>query len=113
MSLNDQRFHILVALANGPLHGYGIAEEIKAVTDGASSPRAGSLYHALDKLADQDLVSVDRDEVVDGRLRKYYRLTEHGSTTLADEATRRQRSATAALERLNLAFGAIAGIRSV
>ena len=100
VALNDQRFHILVALAGGPLHGYGIAEEIKTVTNGASSPRAGSLYHALDKLAEQDLVAIDRDEVVDGRLRRYYRLTTHGSTTLADEATRRQRSAKVALQRL-------------
>ena len=104
MALNDQRFNILVALANGPLHGYGIAEEIKAVTEGALKPRSGSLYHALDKLAEQDLVIVDRDEVVDGRLRRYYRLTETGSSLLADEAVRRQRSATVALERLNLTF---------
>ena len=105
MSLNEQRFHILVALANGPLHGYGIAEAIKADTAGELTPRAGSLYHALDKLAEKDLVVVDRDEVVAGRLRRYYRLTEHGTATLADEAARRQRSATTALERLNTSFG--------
>lgn len=100
MSLNNQRFHILVALANGPLHGYGIAEEIKTVTNGAMSPRAGALYHALDKLTEQDLVVVDREEVVDSRMRRYYRLTEHGMGTLAEEAATRERSATAALERL-------------
>lgn len=105
MSLNEQRFHILVALANGPLHGYGIAEAIKTDSAGELSPRAGSLYHALDKLAEKDLVVVDRDEVVDGRLRRYYRLTEHGTATLTNEATRRQRSAATALERLNTSLG--------
>ncbi len=110
MKLNDQRFHILVALAGGPLHGYGIATEIKSVTDGALTPRAGSLYHSLDKLAEQGVVAVDRDDVVDGRLRRYYRLTENGTSILAAEATRRHQSATAALERLNLAFEIETGI---
>ena len=105
MSINDQRFNILVALADGPLHGYGVAEEIDRLTAGAHKPRPGSLYHALDKLTEQGLVVLDREQVVDGRLRRYYRLTEHGSKTLAGEATKRQRSATVALERLNLAFG--------
>ena len=111
MSLNEQRFHILVALAKGPLHGYGIAEVIKSDTAGSLSPRAGSLYHALDKLTEKDLVAVDRDEVVDGRLRRYYKLTEHGASTLTDEATRRQRSAAKALERLNTVIGPDASVR--
>ncbi len=107
MAINEQRFMILVALANRPLHGYGIADEIRSITDGSMTPKAGSLYHALDKLAEQALVVVDRDEVVDGRLRRYYKLTESGTSTLAAEAQRRQRSAAVALERLNLAFGIV------
>ena len=107
MALNEQRFHILVSLARGPLHGYGIAEEISSITNGDSRPRPGSLYHALDKLVDQNLVELDREEVVDGRLRRYYRLTEQGTETLTAEAVRRQRSATVALDRLGgLAGGA-------
>ena len=106
MALNDQRFHILVALANGPMHGYGVAEEIRSITNGDLSPRAGPLYHALDKLVEQQLVEVDREEVVDSRMRRYYKLTGLGSETLSAEALHRQRSPTVALDRLNLAFGA-------
>lgn len=109
MALNDQRFHILVALANGPMHGYGVAEEICLITDGALSPRAGSLYHALDKLVDQQLVEVDREEVVDSRMRRYYKLTGLGSETLSTEARQRQHSATVALDRLNIAFAGFGG----
>lgn len=102
MALNEQRFNILLALAGAPLHGYAIAEEIDRLTEGAHKPRPGSLYHSLDKLTEQGLVEFDREEVVDGRLRRYYRLTEHGSATLGDQALQRQRSAALALERLDL-----------
>lgn len=100
MALNEQRFLILTALAAGPRHGYGIAEEIKTISAGARAPRPGSLYHALDKLVEAQLVAVDREETVDGRLRRYYRLSEHGADTLADEASLRETTARAALLRL-------------
>jgi hypothetical protein len=48
---------------------------------------------------------VDREEIVDGRLRRYYRLTSQGSGLLAVEAARLHANATAALSRLNLAGG--------
>jgi DNA-binding PadR family transcriptional regulator len=48
---------------------------------------------------------VDREEVVDGRLRRYYRLTPAGTKRLAAEAARLQAAASAALTRLNLAGG--------
>jgi hypothetical protein len=49
---------------------------------------------------------VDREEIVDGRLRRYYRLTPAGTKRLAAEAARLQAHATAALTRLNPAGGA-------
>jgi DNA-binding PadR family transcriptional regulator len=48
---------------------------------------------------------VDREEVVDGRLRRYYRLTREGTTRLGAEAARLQAHAAAALTRLDLAGG--------
>jgi len=48
---------------------------------------------------------VDREEIVDGRLRRYYRLTPTGTKRLGAEAARLQAHATAALTRLNLAGG--------
>ena len=100
MALNEQRFLILTALADGPLHGYAIADEIKTISEGVRTPRPGSLYHALDKLVDAGLVGVDREETVDGRLRRYYKLTERGALELAAEAELRQATAQTALLRL-------------
>ena len=48
---------------------------------------------------------VDREEVVDGRLRRYYRLAPAGTGRLAAEAARLQAAASAALTRLSLAGG--------
>lgn len=101
MRLNEQRFLILAALANGPLHGYAIAEEIRLLSDGHHAPRPGSLYHALDKLVDEALVEMDREEAVAGRLRRYYRLTTRGTETVTSEAERRASTAHAALERIH------------
>lgn len=108
MALNEQRFLILAAIANGPLHGYAIADEIAKVSGGSHTPRPGSLYHSLDKLMERELLTVDREEVVAGRLRRYYRLTEQGTKLLTAEALRRAESAQVALRRLNLAFGGLA-----
>ena len=98
--LNEQRFLILTALAGGPRHGYGLVEEIDAITNGETRPRAGALYHALEKLAADGLVEIDHEQIVDGRLRRYYRLTGEGATRLHAEASERQHSAREALRRL-------------
>ena len=60
------------------------------------------MYTALERLRADGLIGVDREEVVDNRLRRYYRLTADGEKRLADEAARLQAHATAALRRLNL-----------
>jgi DNA-binding PadR family transcriptional regulator len=52
---------------------------------------------------------VDREEIVDNRLRRYYRLTPKGSETLAAEATRLQANAAVALKRLNVPRPDLAG----
>jgi DNA-binding PadR family transcriptional regulator len=47
------------------------------------------------------MIGVDREEVVEGRLRRYYRLTPAGTAVLAEEAARLHANAAAALRRLN------------
>jgi len=68
---------------------------------------AGTLYTALDRLRIDGLIDVDREEIVEGRLRRYYRITPDGSRRLAAEAARLHVNATAALTRLNPAGGVI------
>ena len=96
---------ILTALANGSQHGYGIIADVREISGGQVRLRPGTLYTALDRLRADELIGVDREEVVDGRLRRYYRLTPTGTTRLAAEAARLQAHATVALTRLDPAGG--------
>jgi DNA-binding PadR family transcriptional regulator len=59
------------------------------------------LYTALDRLRGDRLIEVDREEIVDNRLRRYYRLTPPGEERLADEAVRLQANAVVAMARLH------------
>ncbi len=105
--MQEPTFLILTALADGPLHGYGVIQEVTALSGGDVVLRAGTLYGALDRLAEQDLVEVDREEAVDGRLRRYYRLTDRGAGVLATEVGRLRRNASAAATRLGRRAGAV------
>ncbi len=98
--MQEATFLILTALADGAQHGYGIITEVAQISDGRVKLRAGTLYTALDRLRVDGLIAVDREEVVEGRLRRYYRLTPEGTKVLAAEAARLHANATAALTRL-------------
>jgi DNA-binding PadR family transcriptional regulator len=105
--MQEATFLILTALAARAQHGYGIVTDVQQISGGRVRLRAGTLYTALDRLRAENLIGVDREEVVDGRLRRYYRLTPAGSDVLAAEATRLRANAAAALSRLGLAGGTI------
>ena len=99
-TMQEPTFLILTALADGPQHGYGIMADVEQISAGRARLRAGTLYAALDRLQDEGLIAPDREEVVDGRLRRYYRLTEPGGELLAAETERMRRNVKAATTRL-------------
>ena len=103
--MQEATFLILTALAAGTQHGYGIISDVAEISDGRVKLLAGTLYTALDRLRADGLIGVDREEVVDNGLRRYYRLTPKGAQRLAAEAARLQDNAAAALTRLNPAGG--------
>ena len=88
---------------SGTQHGYGIMTDIAQISEGRVRLRAGTLYAALDRLSTDRLLEVDREEIVDARLRRYYRLTPAGRTRLADETARLRAHAALATSRLRLA----------
>ncbi|GII79700.1 hypothetical protein Sru01_46820 [Sphaerisporangium rufum] len=98
--MQEPSFLILTALAAGPQHGYGVIADVARISDGQVRLRAGTLYAALDRLREEKLITEDREEIVDGRVRRYYRLTGDGAARLAAEAERMRRHATAAATRL-------------
>jgi DNA-binding PadR family transcriptional regulator len=104
-TMQEATFLILTSLAAGSQHGYGIITDVEEISDGRVRLRAGTLYTALDRLRVDELIGVDREEIVDNRLRRYYRLTPAGTARLAAEADRLRVNAAAALTRLNLAGG--------
>jgi DNA-binding PadR family transcriptional regulator len=105
--MQEATFLILTALADGSQHGYGIIGEVADISEGRVRLRAGTLYTALERLRADGLIDVDREEVVDNRLRRYYRLTPPGGRRLAAEASRLQANARAAMTRLNPVLGVI------
>jgi DNA-binding PadR family transcriptional regulator len=108
--MQEATFLILTALAAGSQHGYGIISEVTDISGGRVKLRAGTLYAALDRLKADGLIDVDREEIVDNRLRRYYRLTPDGGRRLAAEAARLQANAHAAMKRLNPALNPALGV---
>jgi DNA-binding PadR family transcriptional regulator len=107
--VNPLDYHVLLAMAEGPLWGYAIKEAIESESAGALAPRAGTLYRVLARLISSGLVAeVEPSEPAPphpGRARKYYALTPEGRAALAAEA-RRLRDASALAEvRLRTAEG--------
>lgn len=100
--MREPTFVILSSLAAGPRHGYGIITDAAALTDDSLRLQAGTLYAALDRLRADGLVKVASEDIVQGRLRRSFALTDRGKTRLSTEALRRQRGAEAALRRLNV-----------
>lgn len=103
--MREPTYLILVALASGERHGYGIIQEVAALSEGRTALGAGTLYGALDRLVDEGLVTPTRSETVDGRLRRYYGLTDRGGHAVRRETEHRLSVARTAATKLGLAGG--------
>ena len=75
---------ILEALESGPEHGYSIAQRIKERSRGVLDFKEGTLYPALHKLEKEGRID-STEEVENGRVRRYYRITPPGRKALATE----------------------------
>lgn len=62
---------------HGRMYGYEITQKVKEITEGEMNLTEGSLYPALHKMESEGFLEVEMERV-DGRIRKYYRLTESG-----------------------------------
>ncbi len=86
--MREPTYFVLAALLDGPLHGYAIAQRAQELSDGRVRLSAGTLYGALDRLTAEGLVAVDSEDVVNGRRRRYHRITGSGERAVAEEADR-------------------------
>ena len=89
--LKPQRFHILLALAQGELHGSAIMEEVFERTDGAMKLWPGTLYGALQDMTEHGLIAeIDPPAGApsDRGKRRFYEITTQGRRSLAAEVAR-------------------------
>jgi DNA-binding PadR family transcriptional regulator len=89
LPLRGVEFHILLSLASGDRHGYGIIQEIEKRGD-ASVPDVGTMYRALARLAESGLVEAAPRSPQDAthERRNYYRITSLGMRVARAEAKR-------------------------
>ncbi|WP_243706159.1 PadR family transcriptional regulator [Micromonospora sp. KC721] len=99
-ALREPSYFVLAALLGGKLHGYAVIKRVAELSDGRVKLAAGSLYSVLDRLLGEGLVAAAGEEIVNGRARRYYRLTDEGRSVLAEEADRLARAARVVTDRL-------------
>ncbi|MEO3874375.1 PadR family transcriptional regulator [Nonomuraea sp. B12E4] len=95
--MTEATYFILVALMEKPLHGYGIIKQARTQSLGDVDLAVGTLYSALDRLSETGWVTLDHEETVNGRLRRYYRITDEGVSAARAHAARLQRAAALVL----------------
>jgi transcriptional regulator len=86
---------ILKVLAGGPLHGYAIAQRIGVVSRALLQVPQGSLYPALHRLENRQLLAANWARTESGRDARVYRLTPKGRRHLQQEVADWQRLAEA------------------
>ena len=95
-------FHILMALADGERHGYGIMHDVARQTAGALQLGPGTLYGCLKRMLAARLVeeSDERpDPALDDERRRYYRITPLGDRAVRAEARRLADAVSAAIAK--------------
>jgi len=90
---------ILKTLSIGVMHGYGISQHIKTVSDEVLHVEEGSLYPALQRLQLQGLVASEWGHSANNRRARYYRLTRAGRKALGE--------AESSFDRLIAAIGRV------
>jgi len=90
---------ILQVVAQGPIHGYAIAQRIQQISRDVLQVQQGSLYPALHRMENRGLLAAEWRESETGRDAKFYRLTPKGRAQLKSE--------TANWTRLSEAIGLI------
>jgi PadR family transcriptional regulator, regulatory protein PadR len=75
---------ILKALSRDVMHGYGIAEHIRQMSDEVLHVEEGSLYPALQRLQLQGLIASEWGHSINNRRARYYRLTRAGRRQLGE-----------------------------
>ena len=85
MNPTRAEFHVLLALLDGPRHGYGLMQDVEELSGGGLQLGPGTLYTAIKRLRLSKLIS---ETDADADRRRCYRLTRKGKTVAEEEARR-------------------------
>lgn len=99
--LTTASLHILLALSESELHGYGIMQSIKRQSEGKYRVGPGTLYANLSGLLDKGWVGEKQRKMADGETRREYFLTADGERVLRAEIERLRQIVASARRRLN------------
>jgi DNA-binding PadR family transcriptional regulator len=91
LPLPTATFHILVALAEEDRHGYAIIKDVTALTGGALTLSAGTLYRSVERMLEQGLIRETRSrpaKELDDERRRYYQITPFGRAVAMAESQR-------------------------
>ena len=94
--LSPITYHVLLALADCELHGYGILKEVEVLSDGGLTLETGTLYAAIRRLRQEGLIEAGAPTPESDARRKNYRLTPTGTVALRRETERLARVLEAA-----------------
>lgn len=96
LPLTPAAFHMLLALADGPKHGYLILKDVEERTGGDVRLSTGTLYGLIKRFLDDELIVELAPAADDDERRRPYRLTPLGRDVAVGEAARLERMVSAA-----------------
>jgi PadR family transcriptional regulator, regulatory protein PadR len=111
--LSPPVFWILTALTGARRHGYEILRETTQASGGRVTLKVTTLYSALERLERDGLIASDGEEIVSGRARRYYVLTDGGAASLSAEVEALETQARVARAKLAASRPAAAPGRAV
>lgn len=97
--MREPTYFVLASLLDGPLHGYAIIKRAEQASHGRVRLATGTLYTALDRLTAEGLVALASEQVVNGRTRRSYKLTDSGRSAIVAEANRMAEAASIVISR--------------
>ncbi|MEV4247386.1 PadR family transcriptional regulator [Streptosporangium canum] len=101
--VSEPMYFVLTTLLDGPMHGHAILKGVGELSGGRVRPSVGTLYGILERLSERGVLAVDREEVVNGRSRRYFRITDAGQAVVRAEARRMQAAAALVINRATFA----------
>lgn len=104
--LSGSQLHILLALADGDKHGYGVMKEVEHMTGGEVTMGPGTVYGTIKRLLELGLVVEieDKEGPSDEIQRRYYRATPDGLAVLESETERLARLVNTASQKRSQSF---------